>query len=335
MIEKVSEQKDLMKEIYSEVKQNRDDILGNFDLDFSIYGEEIIEKDFNELQKKLDNFQNDLNSIQVHKFNFQITSLVFFIVISIFGVSGYWIRRDYIPLIASIFLLILSAPVFAMAGLETTYTFLSIDFCSTIGNSIISGITPSENQGLGTYLSCPSKETMRTLSTATYQYIVNFDELYNRTNNNITNDNFFDMFDIGTDKRNNDYFRELAVNISNLEITSDNPRQKKLEEEKRVYILKALDVLIKINYILAGLLSMTSCYTAKNAINFIEENYCYENHDYMFYNIIFSVLAGIAFIITAAGINKLIIVMRNRYSHALRGKKEFNTDIINDIDDDD
>ena len=71
-----------------------------------------------------------------------------------------------------------------------------------------------------------------------------------------------------------------------------------------------------------------------NLINFIEENYCYENHDYMFYNMIFSVLAGIAFIITAAGINKLIIVMRNRYSHALRGKKEFNTDIITEDDED-
>ena len=50
-------------------------------------------------------------------------------------------------------------------------------------------------------------------------------------------------------------------------------------------------------------------------------------------NILFSILTGLGFIITSAGINKLIIVMRNRYSRALRGKKEFNTDIINEDDD--
>ena len=79
---------------------------------------------------------------------------------------------------------------------------------------------------------------------------------------------------------------------------------------------------------------MTSCLTAKNSINLIEQDYCYENHDYMFNNIVFSVLTGLGFIITSAGINKLIIVMRNRYARALRGKKEFNTDIITEDDDD-
>ena len=330
MIEKVDEQKNLMKDIYSEIKEKKDSIEGYFDLDFSIYGQNIIDNDFNELQNKLNNFQVDLNNIQTNKFNFQISSLVLFIIISIFGISGYWIRRDYIPLIASISLLILAAPVFAMAGLETTYTFLSIDFCSTIGNSIISGITPSENQGLGTYLSCPSKETMRTLSTATYQYILLFDELYNKTENNITNENYFNIYNMGTDKRNNEYFKELSENISTIDVNGTYYKIKKQS------ILKALDTLININYILAGLLSMTSCFTANNAINYIEENYCYENHDYMYRNVLFSTIAGIGFIITAAGINKLIIVMRNRYAKSFRGKKEFNTDIIeNDEDDDD
>ena len=54
----------------------------------------------------------------------------------------------------------------------------------------------------------------------------------------------------------------------------------------------------------------------------------------LLHNVIFSIFAGLGFIITSAGINKLIIVMRNRYSRALRGKKEFNTDIITEDDDD-
>ena len=209
------EQKDLMKNIYDEVLYYKNNITRDnfFNLDLSLYGEDIINKDFNELQNKLDNFKKDLNGIQSPKFNFQISSLVLFIIISIFGISGYFVRRDFIPLIASILLLILAAPVFAMGGLETSYTLLSIDFCSTIGNSIISGITPTENQGLGTYLSCPSKDTMRTISTAIYQYILNFDSLHNSTKHNFSDNDFFNRFDIGTDKRNNDYFSELSYNL--------------------------------------------------------------------------------------------------------------------------
>ena len=107
-----------------------------------------------------------------------------------------------------------------MAGLETTYTFLSIDFCSTVGNSIISGIIPSENKGLGTYLSCPSKETMRTISTAIYQYIVSFDYLYNETDYLINGSSLmYEKYVLGTDKRDNKHFQELYNNISKLNIT--------------------------------------------------------------------------------------------------------------------
>jgi len=340
MIDKVKEQKELMKNIYEkDVKENKklainNDYKSTFKVDLSTYGEDIIEKDYQQLQTKLDNFEEDLKNIQVHKYNYQITSLVLFIVITAVGISGYWIRREYIPLISSILLLFFATPMIAMAGIETAYTFLSIDFCSTIGNSIISGITPSENTGLGTYLSCPSKETMRTISTAIYQYIVNYDSLYKQTKENLSTYEVFEYIDLGSDKRDNDYLREVQKNLSLVKITTTNTFEKNKQEETKEDAILAINIFININYILAGLLSMTSCLTTKNSINYIEENYCYENHDYMFYNMIFSVLAGIAFIITAAGINKLIIVMRNRYSHALRGKKEFNTDIITEDDED-
>ena len=339
MITEVKRQKELMKKIYE------DDILGNkqlaekdmkstFNIDVSLYGEDIIKKDFDQLQTKLDNFENDLNRIQKHKYNYQISSLVLFIIISAVGVCGYWLRRDYMPLTASILLLLLAAPISAMAGLETTYTFLSVDFCSTIGNSIISGITPSEDTGLGSYLSCPSKETMRTISTAIYQYIINFDALYEKTSFNISHNEYFSVLNLGSDKRDNDHFRELVKNASLVEITTNNTLERTRNELLRKDLMHAFNIFININYILAGLLSMTSCLTAKNSINLIEQDYCYENHDYMFNNIVFSVLTGLGFIITSAGINKLIIVMRNRYARALRGKKEFNTDIITEDDDD-
>ena len=77
MIQNVKEQKDLMNKIYNQ------DVLANKEkaesiakkrpntikIDLSIYGEDVINKDFTELQNKLDNFEKDLNSIQIPKFN--------------------------------------------------------------------------------------------------------------------------------------------------------------------------------------------------------------------------------------------------------------------------
>ena len=340
MMDYVEEQQDLLNGIYKETFKNQKELQNILkdepNVNVSMYREDLIRQTNQELNDKYQKFHDDLYKIQKHKFRFQVSSLVLFIIISIVGVAGYWVRREYIPWIASIILLLLSIPVFAMAGLETTYTFLSIDFCSSIGNSIISGITPSEDKGIGTYLSCPSKEAMRSISTAIYQYIISFDYLYNQVEQIFNDDDYtmFNDFSLGTDKRNNTYFQELYNRIKDYQITnsSDDKRDKEKYRRKKVVLndLKSFGIL---NVLLAGLLSMTSCYTAKNSINYIEEKYCYKNHAYMFRNVIFDTLAALGFVIISVGLNKLIITMRTHFARALRGKKEFNTDIINDDDD--
>ena len=329
MMDYVKGQKVLMKKIYQETLENKeklDELLESEEnIDKNIYGLDLMKKSHEDLEKKYKNFDKDLYRIQKHKFRFQVTSLILFIIISVVGVSGYWLRRDYIPWIAFILLLLLAAPVFVMAGLETTYAFLSIDFCSSIGNSIISGIIPSDNKGLGTYLSCPPKETQRSISTAIYLYISNFDYLFNQTNFIISNSNWTNI-NLGEDKRNNKLFIDLIKNVSETDVIDDKKEDKKI-------VLRNLKCFEIINYIIAGLLSMTSCFTTRNSINFIEEKYCYKNHAYMFRNVIFDMISAIGFIIMSAGLNKLIVTMKNHYAKALRGKKEFNTDIINDNDD--
>lgn len=163
MMDYTEEQKDLLEEILQETKSNQkvlENIFkGDKNVNTSIYGLKTIEEDTQNLVKKYESFYDDLYSIQKHKFRFQVCALILYILIAGIGIAGYWLRREYIPWLASTLLILLSVPLFIMAGLETTYTLLSIDFCATIGNSIISGITPSENTGLGTYLSCPSKQT--------------------------------------------------------------------------------------------------------------------------------------------------------------------------------
>ena len=346
MMEYVSDQKKLMESIYKETFDNKENLFDLFygekypknedekNVNISIYGESAIKDSHNLLVKKLANFNEDLYTIQKHKFRFQICSLVLFIIISIVGVAGYWLRREYIPWIASLLLLLLASPVFVIAGLETTYTFLSIDFCSSIGNSIISDIVPSENKGIGTYLSCPSKETMRTISTAIYQYIVSYDNLYSKTEEYIKEKNFFDFETLGEDKRNNSHFEELYEQTLNPKFPDDYTEEEKKQGQNIVSIvqrnLKSFGIM---NVIMAGLLSMTSCYTAKNSINYIEEHYCHKNHAYMFRNVIFDVVSALGFIIISIGLNKLIITMKSHFARSLRGKKEFNTDIIDEDDD--
>ncbi len=330
MMNYVKSQKELMNNIYKETIQNQNDLknlIGNENgINPNIYGLDLINSAKDNLGVKYENFNKDLYKIQKHKFRFQVSALILFIIITIIGVGGYWLRRDYLPLISSMLLLLLAAPVFVMAGLETTYTFLSIDFCSSIGNSIISGIIPSEDKGLGTYLSCPPKETLLSISTAVYEYIVNFDYLFNQTETILENIAWLNE-SLGEDKRNNDYFKDLYETVEQKPLPVNKTKD---DEEKKDIILRNLKCLGIINVIIAGLLSMTTCYTSRNSINYIEENYCYKNHGYMFRNVIFDMISAIFFIITSVGLNKLIVTMKSKYARALRGKKEFNNDIIND-----
>ena len=341
MMDYVKEQKELMESIYKETFKNKDAIVEIFkgdtdpNVNVSLYGESLIKESHKILIEKMENFNKDLYKIQKHKFRFQVASLILFLIISLVGIAGYWVRREYIPWIASLLLLILAAPVFGMAGLETTYTFLSIDFCSSIGNSIISGIIPSENKGIGTYLSCPSKETMRTISTAIYQYVVTYDYLFNKTDYYAKERTWLRIEEgLGEDKRNNTYFKQLYDIVSGIDKIDIDEKKKKGDEDQILELVKRnLKSFGVMNVLMAGLLSMTSCYTAKNSINYIEEKYCYKNHAYMFRNVIFDTIAAIGFIVISVGLNKLIITMRSHFAKSLRGKKEFNTDIIDDDDD--
>ena len=341
MMDYVKEQKELMESIYKETFKNKDAIVEIFkgdtdpNVNVSLYGESLIKESHKILIEKMENFNKDLYKIQKHKFRFQVASLILFLIISLVGIARYRVRREYIPWIASLLLLILAAPVFGMAGLETTYTFLSIDFCSSIGNSIISGIIPSENKGIGTYLSCPSKETMRTISTAIYQYVVTYDYLFNKTDYYAKERTWLRIEEgLGEDKRNNTYFKQLYDIVSGIDKIDIDENDKKGDEDQILELVKRnLKSFGVMNVLMAGLLSMTSCYTAKNSINYIEEKYCYKNHAYMFRNVIFDTIAAIGFIVISVGLNKLIITMRSHFAKSLRGKKEFNTDIIDDDDD--
>ena len=61
---------------------------------------------------------------------------------------------------------------------------------------------------------------MRTISTAIYQYIVNFDYLYEKNEKIYDERKYFKVyFDLGTDKRNNKFFLDLAYRLKNANLS--------------------------------------------------------------------------------------------------------------------
>ena len=331
MIEYVEDQNEEMQKIYDETMDAHEAFEKNYksntNVTTAIYGASLIEKDHQNLKNKFTAFTEDLDHIQKHKYRFQVWLLLLFVILGIGGLAGFWIRRDFIPWIAFMCLMLLSVPIFVIAGLECVYGFLSVDFCAVIGNSIISGVVPSESKGLGVYFSCPSKETMRTIATAVYQFSLSYDVIYKELKSDFSQLESLqkENLALGTDKRNNTYFENL---IDIVKKDSD------IDSDLKSSIKFKLENLILINRIMAGLLSMNKCRTARNVINHSEEFYCAVNHKYMVLNIIMLFFAALGYIILAIGLNKLIIVMKSYFARALRGKGEFNNDIIEDDDED-
>lgn len=329
-----------MEKIYKETMDAQKAFDANYKsnetVNTEMYGAADIQKDYNNQIQKYKNFAEDLSGIQKHKHRFQIWLMILFLLFALIGIAGFWIRRDIIPWICFLCLFLLAIPIFIIAGVETSHMMLSIDFCCTIGNSIISGVVPFENKGLGTYFSCPSKDTSRTIATAVYQYALSYNLIYQ--------DMILDSWQLEKydnekiifgryeenkeedkrDKRNNTEFEILIQNLK---------KAPEIDEEIKNNMIFRLQNLILINRIMAGLLSLSKCRSSRNDINYIEEKYCAINHPYMARNIVFLIFVALGYLILSSGLNKLIIVMKSHYARALRGKGEFNNDIIDDDDD--
>ena len=263
-----------METIFQDTQRYANDVkeIPGVEVVTSISNLDKISADHENLKEKLTNFTNDVSGFQSPKFGYQVSVMVLFPLFAVGGLSGYFLRRSYIPWIGSMLIFIFTVPFIIVAGLECAYIFLQIDFCSVIGNSITSGITPSENKRLGTYLSCPSKDVMRIISTDIYEYIISFNAIHEKLKTELESIEGC-PYSVGDDIRNNTHFEYLYNEL----------------QKNDIYKQKHLDIcaydLFTINNILAGLLSMSNCRTAKNSINFIEENFCYTNSGYMLFDI--------------------------------------------------
>ena len=281
----------------------------------TVYHFEDIKKDADDLSNKLEGFKKDLEKIQKGKFSFEVSYFIIIPILIGVGIISFWLRREYIPWIASFLLFCFVIPICYTEGLECVYLRLSSDFCQSISNSIVSGITPTSAKGLGTYLSCPLKEARRYINTAIYEMSLSFDTLYNYTDTNWVFN--YTTFGIDVEKRDVRGLEQLKGNL-----TSDNET-----------LSLAIDKMIDTDEILGGLLSLSSCYYGESIINYAEETMCHPIFHHMWYHIIFTFFALLGVIIAGVGINKFIIVMRQMAKSALRGNKKFNDELEFDEED--
>ncbi len=285
---------------------------------------DLINEENKKVISKLKSLENKINERQTPKFAFQIIYFIFYILASIAGGAGYFIRKEYFPWIASLFLLCFSVPFLYLIGKEFSYLFLSIDFCSNISNYASYRIAPKENFGLGKYLSCTSKDSLIKISTDNYELGVTFNAVFENMTNNINS--LPESIRVG----NIIYKRDM----NSLKIIKENYKKSSviLENETDITqffneIGEQAEILIGLNYILGSLNYLGVCASAKSNINYIEENYCYKNHEYIGYSVLFEFLGIIGVIFLAIGLNKLTLLIKKHYSKLLRGKKEFDDDL--------
>ena len=227
------------------------------------------------------------------------------------GIASYWLHREWIPWLISLGLFIVTIPLLIVIGKQSAYTFLTTDFCQTIGNSIKSGIIPSESNGLGTYMTCPSKDARRSMNTAIYELSSSFNAIADDINTTLQNAN---KTGLGIYKRDNGYFQSL---IDNPVIDNDT-------------VTAGLGCLVKTNELLAELLYMSKCTPAEKNINYIEEAMCHKIFKHFGYFVLYDFIGVIGLIILGVGFNKLILILRKLQKTSVRGNKQFKDEFEDD-----
>ena len=87
MMNYVKDQKKVLEKIYDDTFRYKSILDEEFqdvpNINTSFYGEPLIKESHKILKEKYENFDKDLYTIQKHKFRFQVSSLVLFIIISL------------------------------------------------------------------------------------------------------------------------------------------------------------------------------------------------------------------------------------------------------------
>jgi hypothetical protein len=286
-------------------------VLQNESFTKQVHDINIITEDQTNITNRFTQFVTDIKTIHNPNFIFCICFVVALPFLVGGGIGSYWLHREWIPWLISLALFIVTIPLLIIVGKQSAYTFLTTDFCQTIGNSIKSGIIPSESNGLGTYMTCPSKDARRSMNTAIYELSSSFNAIADDINTTLHNNNKT----LGVYKRDNEHFKTL---------------KHELKDDNYTTIRSGLDCLITTNELLAELLYMSKCTPAEKNINYIEEAMCHQIFKHFGYFVLYYFIGVIGLIILGVGFNKLILVLRKLQKTSVRGNKQFKDEFEDD-----
>lgn len=159
--------------------------------------------------------------------------------------------------------------------------------CRDTKNIIDKDLEPKLGSGMGFFLTCPEKKIRKNIYSSKFGLSKSFDILYDELNAKLLPV----MKDgLAHKKRNNTYFKSLQKHFS---------ANKSISE--------GFESLAYFNDMLLGLESLGVCEYARNCINFIEEEYCYQNIQAQQDGFIYYTLGTIGVLLVAIGLNKISV----------------------------
>ena len=128
-------------------------------LTFSVYGYEKFKLETNKMTNNTNDFANRISKLEGTRYNYALSIVIILPVLAGIALLFYILKKPMVILLFSILFFCMIIPHFVMMGINTSYFFLSIDLCENLNKIVTNQTIPIIGEGIGWYVSCPSKVT--------------------------------------------------------------------------------------------------------------------------------------------------------------------------------
>ena len=214
---------------YSLIHSNK-----TLDVNFSVAGAENLIMEYSNMSTKFKDFGETLYHGDTYRYILSINNLIILCILSGLGLLAYFLKRNNFLLIISYAIFLNLIATYIIMGLNSSYFILSIDICQNINLQISNISVPLENEGLGYYISCPSKvisilkikQSQMIAKIIRYKALINQNEIVKDLNITFSQNSSYDFIKLPT--------------LNNAILNSYKEKLNKIEQN-------GIDVLIKYN----------------------------------------------------------------------------------------
>ena len=122
-----------------------------------VYGFSSFNEEMKQMINKTKGFANELRDTENSRFKYGLAILVIIPTLSLIALIAYFFKWNRIILVVSVCLFMIIIPNFIVMALNTSFFFLSIDICDNVNKIVTNYTIPISGEGIGYYISCPSK----------------------------------------------------------------------------------------------------------------------------------------------------------------------------------